>query len=140
MKNILIVLILGLSFGCGVKQEFPNITPNTDFPVDGVWEWTSSKTCSRLNPAPTTPETCNCTRVLVLNRGKASFYEGENKIWESEYTIKNTEAEMGSYYPFHIKATDLEGWVHLESEQLIITKCPVDGVEHSYQKFVKNNQ
>ena len=126
-------------FNCAVKNNGNNpleteIKASPDHPLDGKWEWTSSKLCQRSNPPATTPSSCNCSKILILQKGKASMYEDEKLTWTVPFTLEDTKAQMGDYFPMKFECANLKGYTHLENDELTITMCPVDGVEHKYNR------
>ena len=139
MKRFAFLLFFCALFfcNCAVKNNGSDplsaeIQSSPDHPIDGKWQWTSSKTCSRLNPPPDTPESCKCEKILILQNGQALFYEDQKESWSSSFSLEDTAAQMGDYFPLKFECSNLKGYIHLEKDELTITMCPVDGVEHKY--------
>jgi hypothetical protein len=140
IKYLFVLLLISFTFfNCAVKSNGNNpleteIKPSPKHPLDGKWEWTGTKLCQRTNPPATTPSSCACRKTLILKNGVASLYQDEKLTWSVPFTLKDTKAQMGEYYPMKFECANLKGYTHLENDELIITLCPIDGEEHKYNR------
>lgn len=140
-KYILFLSFFGILLtNCAVKNNGSDplsveIQSSPEHPIDGKWNWVSSKVCSRLNPAPNTPASCNCEKILILQNGQARLYEDQKESWSAAFALEDTAEQMGDYFPLKLESPHLKGYIHLEKDELTITMCPVDGTEHKYERL-----
>lgn len=100
----------------------------------GTWTWQITKICQRSNPAPITPESCNCTQTLVV------YPDGTIKLYlngllkdSSNYTI-DAIANLNDPVFYFFRSDFIKGNINVDEKHLSISTCASDGSNNSYIK------
>jgi hypothetical protein len=79
----------------------------------GTWKWTMTRNYSRAKTTTITPDTCNCTKLLVLERrGVFKQYVNDELVDSSHYDIEAVQF-MDDPISFQFRSKSLKGTIQL---------------------------
>lgn len=135
MKNWILVFVGGFLLSLsGFNQDNQVDLPNA---IIGDWEWVREETISRGSGNWVTPQTCNCSRKLIVkNSSEFTYYEDDKLVISGNYILLvDATSENKKNVSYYFSASDLHGGIYIGNDGLLrfgsIGSC---GVVNVYRK------
>ncbi len=105
----------------------------------GTWNWTKSFCCGRGNSVWTSPETCACTRALILNSdGSYQKLEDDKIKQEGKYLLRkglnDYQFSTGDTNRVIVFDEEHAAYIRFENDTLMITRGYMDLESDYYVK------
>jgi hypothetical protein len=123
LKHLSFLVLLSF-FGTSEAQD---LTEKTKSEIEGTWVWASTRDCGVKGAMPETPQSCKCSRKIVIHKNnKFEDYRDGKLAGTYTYSIrhKKVSAEREELY---FESETLSGNLFATPRDLTISNCDTNG-------------